>query len=70
MYLTALVNNLIEKRKISLNTLVREKYRLRDAVMRKIDEYRNSAHEQAFKSFFDTKSKVEVTPEQHFPLTA
>jgi type III restriction enzyme len=66
VYLTALVNNLIEKRKISLDTLVREKYRLRDAVIRKIEEYRNSAHEQAFKSFFDAKSKVEVTPEMVF----
>lgn len=66
VYLTALVNNLIEKRKIALDTLVREKYRLRDAVIRKIDEYRKSAHEQAFKSFFDAKSKVEVTPELVF----
>lgn len=65
-YLTALVNNLIEKRNIPLDTLVREKYRLRDAVIRKVDEFRNSAHEQAFKSFFDAKSKVEVTPEMVF----
>ncbi len=66
VYLTALVNNMIEKRNIPLDTLVREKYRLRDAVIRKIDEYRKSAHEQAFKSFFDAKSKVEVTPEMVF----
>ena len=66
IYLTALVNNLIEKRKISLDNLVREKYRLRDAVINKVSEYRNSAHEQAFKSFFDVKSKVEVTPELVF----
>lgn len=66
IYLTALVNNLIEKRNIPLDTLVREKYRLRDAVIRKIDEYRKSAHEQAFKSFFDAKSKVEVTPDLVF----
>ncbi len=66
VYLTALVNNLIEKRKIPLDTLVREKYRLRDAVIQKIDEYRQSAHGQAFKSFFDAKSKVEVTPEMVF----
>ncbi len=66
VYLTALVNNLVEKRGIPLETLVREKYRLRDAVIRKIDEYRQSAHGQAFKSFFDAKSKVEVTPELVF----
>jgi type III restriction enzyme len=65
-YLIALINNLIEKRKIPLDTLVREKYRLRDAVISKVNEYRNSAHEQAFKSFFDTKSKVEVTPDLVF----
>jgi len=46
--------------------LVREKYRLRDAVVAKIDGYRKSAHEQAFKSFFDARSKVEVTPELVF----
>jgi len=66
VYLTALVNNLIEKRDIPLDTLVREKYRLRDAVIRKIDEYRKSAHEQAFKSFFDARSSVEVTPDLVF----
>ncbi len=66
VYLTALVNGLIEKRKFPLNMLVREKYRLRDAVIRKIDEYRKSAHVQAFKAFFEAKSKVEVTPELVF----
>lgn len=66
VYLTALVNNLIEKRGIPLDTLVREKYRLRDAVIQKIDEHRQSAHGQAFKSFFDAKSKVEVTPDLVF----
>lgn len=66
VYLTALVNNLIEKRGIPLDTLVREKYRLRDAVIRKIDEYRQSAHGQEFKSFFDAGSKVVVTPELVF----
>jgi type III restriction enzyme len=66
VYLIALVNNLVEKRNIPLDTLVREKYRLRDAVIRKIDEVRKSAHEQAFKSFFDANSKVEVTPDMVF----
>lgn len=66
VYLTALVNNLIEKRGIPLETLVRDKYRLRDAVIRKIEEHRQSAHGQAFRSFFDTKSKVEVTPDLVF----
>jgi type III restriction enzyme len=66
VYLIALVNNLIEKRNISLETLVREKYRLLDAVIRKINEVRGSAHEQAFKSFFDATSQVEVTPDLVF----
>ena len=66
VYLIALINNLIEKRKIPLETLVREKYRLRDAVIDRINKYRNSAHEQAFKSFLDAGSKVVVTPEMVF----
>jgi type III restriction enzyme len=66
LYLTTLVNNLIEKRNIPLDMLVREKYRLRDAVIRKIDEYRKSAHEQAFKAFFEEGSSVEVTPQLVF----
>jgi type III restriction enzyme len=65
VYLTALVNA-TEKRNIPLDMLVREKYRLRDAIIKKIDEYRQSAHGQAFKSFLDAKSKVEVTPELVF----
>ncbi len=66
IYLTSLVNNLVEKRKLPLNLLVREKYRLRDAVALKIDEYRRFAHEQAFKAFFQEGSAVEVTPELVF----
>ncbi|MBI5297944.1 MAG: DEAD/DEAH box helicase family protein [Chloroflexi bacterium] len=70
IYLTVLVNNLIEKRGIPLQTLVREKYRLRDAIARKVEEYRQSAHGQAFKSFFDATSKIEVTPDKVFSFGA
>jgi type III restriction enzyme len=66
LYLTSLVNNLIEKRNIPLDLLVHEKYRLRDAIVKKIDEYRKSANEQAFHAFLLDGSALEVTPEMVF----
>ena len=66
IFLTRLVNNLIEKRGFSLDTLVREKYRLRDAAAARIDAHRNNAHAQAFDSFFRDDSLLQVTPKLVF----
>jgi type III restriction enzyme len=57
-----LVTQLIEKRGFSLNTLVREKYRLRDATVLKIDAHRQSAHHGSFDLFLKAASPLEVTP--------
>jgi type III restriction enzyme len=62
IFLTRLVNNLIEKRGFSLDTLVREKYRLRDAAVLKIDIHRQSAHHGSFERFLQATSPLEVSP--------
>lgn len=62
VYLTRLVNQLIEKRSFSLDTLVSEKYRLRDATVLKIDAHRQSAHHGSFEQFLKATSPLEVTP--------
>jgi type III restriction enzyme len=62
IFLARLVNNLIEKRGFSLDTLVREKYRLRDAAALKIDIHRQSAHHGSFEQFLQATSPLEVSP--------
>jgi type III restriction enzyme len=66
VFLTRLVTNLIEKRGFSLDTLVREKYRLRDASATKMNSYRKGAHAQAFTQFFRDDSPLEVSPDLVF----
>ncbi len=66
IFLTRLVNNLIEKRSFSLDTLVREKYRLRDAAAAKMDSHRKGAHAQSFTQFFREDSPLEVSPDLVF----
>ena len=66
VFLTRLVTNLIEKRGFSLDTLVREKYRLRDASATKMDSHRKSAHTQSFTQFFRDDSPLEVSPDLVF----
>lgn len=48
IFLTRLINSLIEKRGISLDALVKEKYRLRGAVALKIDVHRKKARKTSF----------------------
>lgn len=67
IFLTRLINTLIEKRGgISLDDLVKEKYRLRDAVARRIDEHRKEARKSSFDSFFKKDSHLEVSPNKVF----
>lgn len=66
VFLTRLVTNLIEKRGFNLDTLVREKYRLRDAAATKMDSHRKSAHTQSFTQFFRDDSPLEVSPDLVF----
>jgi type III restriction enzyme len=66
VFLTRLVTNLSEKRGFSLDTLVRDKYRLRDAAAAKMDSHRKGAHAQSFTQFFREDSPLEVSPDLVF----
>jgi type III restriction enzyme len=66
IFLTRLVTTLIEKRGLSLDALVREKYRLRDAAAAKIDVHRKNAHARSFLQLLRDDSPLEVTPELVF----
>ena len=68
IYLAAVVRYLVEQRGVSLGFLVQDKYRLRTAIEKKIDEYRQRAHRDAFQLFLqpDLARKLVVTPEQCF----
>ena len=66
IFLTRLVTDLIEKRGLSLDTLVREKYRLRDAAAAKMDAHRKKAHALSFAQLLRDGSPLEVTPELVF----
>jgi type III restriction enzyme len=66
VYLIRLINQLIEKRSFSLDNLVREKYRLRDAIILKIDAHRQRAHQVSFEQFLQSTSPLEVTPKLIF----
>lgn len=67
VFLTALVISLIERRNISLNQLVLDKYKLRTAAEAKIDQHRRSMHHKAFQQLlFGDDESVMVTPENSF----
>lgn len=66
IFLTRLINSLIEKRGISLDALVKEKYRLRGAVALKIDVHRKKARKTSFDSFFKKDTRLEVSPHRVF----
>lgn len=66
VFLIRLINTLMEKRGIPLETLVKEKYRLRDAVAILIDKHRNNARVKSFESFFGVNTPLEVSPQKVF----
>lgn len=67
VFLTRLVQTLIDERGLSINQLALDKYRLKDAAEAKIDEYRRRAHESSYQELlFDDESSVVVTPELCF----
>lgn len=65
-YLNRLIMNLMEKREIPFEKLVREKYRLKDAVEKKINEQRKNAHQMAFSRLLQAPSPLEVSPDLVF----
>jgi len=66
IFLLRVVQYLTEQRGIPLDTLVREKYRLRDAIATKIDNHRQSARSDSFNRFLTANSRLIVTPDKVF----
>ncbi|HPF99074.1 MAG TPA: DEAD/DEAH box helicase family protein [Kiritimatiellia bacterium] len=68
IYIAGVVRYLIEQRQLPLDFLARDKYRLRSAIEKKIDEHRQDAHKSAFQLFLqpDLAKRLVVTPEQCF----
>ncbi len=68
IFITGVVHHLIETRGMMLEQLVRDKYRLRDAVAAKIDEYRQKARQEAYQTLLDPdcETPLVVTPEVCF----
>ncbi len=62
IFLTRLVTQLVEQRGFSLDSLVREKFRLRDAAAAKIDAHRQQAHALSFAQLLHEDSPLEVSP--------
>jgi type III restriction enzyme len=67
-FITALVHHLLEERSISLDRLVLDKYRLRDAVAQKIDQHRKAVHRTAYQFYLlpECETPLVVHPERCF----
>lgn len=68
LFLTRVVQTLLDERQLSLDQLVQDKYRLRKVVIKKIDYHRENARRQAFQQFLlpDSATPLVVTPERNF----
>lgn len=68
LFLRNLVNRLIEERGFTLEQLVHDKYRLRKAVIQKIESHRKDANKKAYQSllFPECATPLEVSPENCF----
>lgn len=63
-FLVQVIQKLLNERGMTLEQLVHNKYRLRVAIVAKIDAYRKAAQEEAFQYFLDLDtSPLKVTPE-------
>ncbi len=65
-FLNKLVQNLIDKRGMTLDQLVHDKYRLRTVTEKKINDYRIAEMREAFAQFLIPTSPLVVTPELTF----
>lgn len=67
IFINKLINNLISEREFKLEQLVVDKYRLKEAVKIKIEEYREKArYENYQQTLFDESEKLIVSPELAF----
>jgi type III restriction enzyme len=60
VFLTSVINYLITERVFMLDDLVYEKYRLKDALEKKIDNYRKAAHKKVFQTLLIDESPLVV----------
>lgn len=66
-FILKVIQTLIDERGLSLDELVHDKYRLRQAVTAKIDLHRKAQHENAYQNvLFGDNSPVVVTPDLAF----
>ena len=71
IFLTSLVQTLIEQRGISLEHLVLDKYRLKKAAEKKINQHRQDTWHKVYQSLlFGEKAEVTVTPDICFSYAA
>ena len=68
IFLTRVIRTLVEQRNLPIETLERERFRLRLAVAAMVDRYRREAHDQAFQDllFPEEESPVVVDPQVCF----
>ncbi|GAK60895.1 type III restriction protein res subunit [Candidatus Vecturithrix granuli] len=68
VFLTQVVQRLIDERQLNLEKLVYEKYRLKEAVIAKINTHRQMAHQSAYQRLLlpDSPTPLTVTPEVCF----
>lgn len=67
-FITKVVRHLIDERKISLEFLFHDKYRLRQVIEARLDQHRKNAHEKAYQTFLlpECATPLTVTPEVCF----
>ena len=71
IFLTRLVQTLIEQRGMSLDQLVLDKYRLKKSAEKKINQHRQNTRHNAYQSLlFGEKASVKVSPEICFSFAA
>ncbi|NLF58745.1 MAG: hypothetical protein GX580_14015 [Candidatus Hydrogenedens sp.] len=68
VFLVNAIDHLITERGIPLGELVAEKYRLRDAIERKMDEHRQSVRREAFQMLLLDDSALTVAPNDPMAL--
>lgn len=65
-FISGVIQHLLRERGESLDRLIHDKYRLRQALSAKIDEHRREVREEAFTQLLFEASPLEVTPELLF----
>lgn len=69
-YITKILQNLISAREFSVNDLVVDRYNLKLAIERKINDVRAAEMKKAYQlSIFDDSAKVTVSPKLYFDLS-